>query len=208
MYIPKIHKGLSQKSALDFAKKYSFAVVNSIVNLEIESSHIPLELEERDEKLYISGHVAKGNTLSKAILEGNKTTCIFSQPHAYVSSSWYDHVNVPTWNYIAIHMKGYFNVLTGTELLSSLHKMVDHYEESRKERYRISDMPEDMLLAHLNGLTGFEIEVQEIETNFKLSQNRNDKDYANIISQLLESNNSWEKDIAEEMLRLRTHLNE
>jgi len=203
MYVPKIHRGLSPSAALDFVQKYSFAIVNTLVDGEIETCHIPLEIEEKDEKLLISGHVAKANQIGKAILLGQKATCIFSEPHAYVSSSWYDHVNVPTWNYIAIHMKGSFRVLEGEELLNSLHKMVDHYEEGRKDRYRIEDMPQDMLLAHLGGLTGFELVVEQIEANYKLSQNRNDKDYNNIIEQLSMSEYSWEQEIANEMMKLR-----
>lgn len=203
MYIPKIHKGLSASSALEFVQKYSFAIVNTLVDGEIETCHIPLEIEETEENLLISGHVARGNKLSEAIQAGAKATCIFSEPHAYVSSSWYDHVNVPTWNYIAIHMKGSFRVLKGEELLNSLHKMVDHYEEGRKDRYRIEDMPKDMLLAHLEGLTGFELVVEQIEANYKLSQNRHDKDYKNIIEQLSKSEYSWEQEIANEMKKLR-----
>ncbi len=204
MYIPKVHKGLSNSAAIQFAQKYSFALLNSIIDDQIESCHLPLEIEEKEGQLVITGHIARANKLSEAILGQNSATCIFSEPHAYVSSSWYNHVNVPTWNYIAVHMIGKLRKLDGKELLRSLEKMVEHYEEGRKDRYRISDMSEDMLVAHLQGLTGFELEV--IEANYKLSQNRNDTDYKNVIKMLMDSDNNWEQEIAKEMLALRPSL--
>lgn len=206
MYIPKVHKGLSNSAAVKFAQKYSFAILNAIIKDQIETCHLPLEIEEKNDQLYITGHVAKANNLSKAIIAGHSATCVFSEPHAYVSSSWYDHVNVPTWNYIAVQMKGNLRLIEGKELLASLEKMVEHYEEGRKDRYRISDMPEDMLLAHLKGLTGFEMKVTEIKANYKLSQNRNDKDYKNVISMLLNSPDIWEQEIAKQMQALRPIL--
>ena len=160
MYIPKSHRGLSESASLAFAQKYSFAAVASIIDDKIEVVHIPIEFSSRNDKLYLSGHIAKGNKLTNAILSGAEVTCIFSEPHAYISSSWYDHINVPTWNYIAVHIKGRFRKVEGKELFDALTQMVDHYETGRADRYRMSDMPEDMLTAHLNGLTGFEIDIQ------------------------------------------------
>lgn len=208
MYIPKIHKGLSEEAALAFVQKYSFATVVANAPDHLEIVHIPLEVHLDENKLVLSGHVARGNKIAQSISSQGSVTCVFREPHAYISSSWYDHVNVPTWNYIAIHMKGSFRAIEGQELLDSLHKMVDHYEEGRKDRYQISDMPQDMLEAHLKGLVGFVIEVKEIEANYKLSQNRNNRDYAEIITQLSASDYLWEKEIAQEMRTLRPDLNE
>jgi len=141
MYIPKKHKNLSTEAALSFAQKYSFATVVAVLNEQIEVVHIPLEFSKKEGKNFLTGHVAKGNKLSRAIQDGSPVTCIFSEPHSYISSSWYDHINVPTWNYIAVHAKGRFRIQEGKELLASLKQMVDHYEEGRPQRYNMSDMP-------------------------------------------------------------------
>jgi transcriptional regulator len=42
---------------------------------------------------------------------GNDEVLAFSGPHSYISSSWYDHENVPTWNYIAVHVYGKIKLL-------------------------------------------------------------------------------------------------
>ncbi len=203
MYIPKSHRGLSTKAAIAFARKYSFATVSAIVSKQIEHVHVPIEIQSTAEKLLLTSHIAKGNKLTQAILDGGAATVIFSQPHAYVSSSWYDHVNVPTWNYISIQMRGSFRVLLKEEMMAALSKMVEQYESGRADRFRISDMSEEQLHAHLQGLTAFELEVAEVEANYKLSQNRNDKNYTAIIEQLQRSDFPWEREIANEMLLLR-----
>jgi len=206
MYVPKSHKSLSSKAAISFARKYGFATVISLVNTELEIVHIPIEVDEIEDKIFMTGHIARANKLALAIQQAHKVTVVFTEPHAYISSSWYDHINVPTWNYIAVHMKGAFRLIEGQELLTSLTQMVDRYEEGRPNRYRMTDMPKDMMEAHLNGLVGFEIEVDEIEANFKLSQNRNDKNYLAIIEQLKASPNLWDKEIARQMITLRPSI--
>lgn len=34
----------------------------------------------------------------------------------YVSFSWYERENVPTWNYIAVHINGKIRIIGGDEL--------------------------------------------------------------------------------------------
>ncbi len=131
---------------------------------------------------------------------------IFNGPQHYISSSWYKEEEVPTWNYIAIHCTGNFRQLEGKELLDTIKKMVEHYETNRPHRYHISDMPDDMLEAHLEGLIGFEMKIKNIEANYKLSQNRNDKNYQNIITELLQSSDPLEVELAHEMQNLRPKL--
>ncbi len=208
MYIPKSHRGLSTTAAIAFARKYSFATVSAIVSEQIEHVHIPIELEQKEEKLLLTSHIAKGNALTQAIIAGSAATVIFSQPHAYVSSSWYDHVNVPTWNYISIQMRGTFRVLLANEMMAALSQMVEKYESGRANRFQISDMSQEQLQAHLQGLTAFELEVADLEANYKLSQNRNNQNYSAIIKQLQKSEYSWEREIAEEMLLQRPTIKE
>ncbi|SEF39789.1 Putative FMN-binding domain-containing protein [Algoriphagus boritolerans DSM 17298 = JCM 18970] len=39
----------------------------------------------------------------------------FQGPYAYISSSWYNHENVPTWNYLAVHVYGKIRIIEGEE---------------------------------------------------------------------------------------------
>ncbi len=207
MYIPKYHKIEDPHLGLDFIKKYSFATVIGQVNKKIEAVHIPLEAKLTDDALYLQGHVAKANPIGN-LVSGEEVLAIFSEPHAYVSSSWYDHINVPTWNYIAVHAYGQFRVLENEELLDSINKLVDRYEDGRPNRYNTSDMPPDMLQAHLDGLIGLEMKVTDLQAKYKLSQNRDDKNFKVIIEKLEQSEFPLEREIAKEMQKLRPNLHE
>ena len=149
MYVPKIFKAPSPEAVIEFIQKYPFATLVCEVEDKLEAVHIPLTIQKLDDGLELHGHIAKANKLAKAIEAQKSILVVFSEPHAYISSSWYDHVNVPTWNYIAIHAHGQIEQVDDQTMINSLKKMVDQYEEGRENRYHISDMPEDMLKACL-----------------------------------------------------------
>lgn len=203
MYIARKNEAPNKEAVIEFIKKHSFAVVTSVVDKQITGVHIPLEINVEGEDIFLSGHVSISNSICEAIKGNKQALVIFSEPHAYISSSWYDHVNVPTWNYIAVHINGQFQQVDKTEMLKDIKQMVDKYEAGRKDRFHLEHMSEEMLDAHLNGLMAFKIKVNKVEANFKLSQNRKDKDYDNIIEKLTNTADPMNKNIAAEMRNIR-----
>ena len=53
------------------------------------------------------------------------------------------------------------------------------------------------------GVIGFEIEITQIEATQKMSQNRDDRNYKNIIQELEKTQSSSAIAVAEEMKKLR-----
>lgn len=72
--------------------------------------------------------MAKANTQWQSFNGSTPVLVIFSGPHCYVSPSWYQHPDVPTWNYQAIHVTGYVSILTGELQMKSLDDLVKKYE--------------------------------------------------------------------------------
>ena len=205
MYIPNRYKIKDPSVAHDFMKKYAFATLFANTEEGMEAVHIPLQTEVREDQLYLEGHVARANRIGQLAENHSEVLAVFSQPHAYVSSSWYDDINVPTWNYIAVHATGKLRQLHDEELIESLKRLTHTYEDGRPDRFYVEDMPDDMLKAHLKGLIGFEIKVDKLEAKHKLSQNRNDKDFKNIIEKLKLSSDPLEQEIAKEMEQLNNN---
>ncbi len=56
----------------------------------------------------------------------------------------------------------------------------------------------------IRGVMAFQIEVTRIEANYKLSQNRNDEDYWNIVSHLEKREDELSHGVAEAMKKQRT----
>lgn len=202
MYVPKRYRPKDPQVVYSYIEKYAFATLVT-QGQRLIASHIPLLLEQGDGDPYLSGHVSKANEILDQLKDGQEVLATFMEHHAYISSSWYDHVNVPTWNYIAVHVYGRATLLTGEDLYHSIENMVNKYESGRTDRFRLKDFGQQELDAHLNGLVGFKISIDRVEAAYKLSQNRKDRDYKEIISQLRQGGSDLELVIAQQMEELR-----
>lgn len=185
MFIPAYYRNTDLKEIESFIKNNSFATLITNVNDEPFASHIPVELGTNKEQLNIlSGHLSAANPQAKNLKNGDRALIIFQGPHTYISSSWYNHINVPTWNYIAVHVYGKVKILTELELRSRLEEMVTKYEVVSKKPFQISNLPSEMMDKYLKGIIGFDISMDRVEGKWKMSQNRDAEDHANIIREL------------------------
>ncbi len=50
--------------------------------------------------------------------------------------------------------------------------------------YSLEGLPQDFVEKEIRGVVGFAFDVTRIDAGYKLSQNRNDEDHANIIQEL------------------------
>ena len=149
----------------------------------------------------LHGHIAKANPQWKNFQTDDEILVVFNGPHAYISSSWYNHENVPTWNYIAVHVYGSIKIIEGEELIDSLRKLTDKYEKGRKNAVSV-DKLSDRTMRQVHGIVGFEIKVTEFQAAYKLSQNRNEEDYHQVIEKLEEMEDAQAKGVAGEMRKL------
>ncbi len=199
MYIPKYFRNNKQQEIEAFISKNSFAVMITYDEQKPIATHLPLELETaiNGEKV-LRGHIARGNPQWRSFENNHQVLAIFSGPHSYISSSWYNHINVPTWNYIAVHVYGQIKILSEEEVYASLKTLVNKYEVISKNPVTVEGRGE-YARQQLKGIVGFEISIDKIEGKWKLSQNRDDIDFQNIINELEKLNETNANAIAEEM---------
>lgn len=199
MYIPDLYKNENQEAITAFLKENSFGILINQTNGKLWATHIPLELSINSEgKTILEGHISKENPQWKGFAENDQILAIFSGPHSYISPSWYDHENVPTWNYIAVHVYGKIKIIEGDEVIESLKRLVDKYEQNLENPVRIEDLSEKTMMQS-RGIVAFQIEIEEIQAQQKMSQNRDDKNYQNIISELEKTNKNQSIAVANEM---------
>lgn len=167
------------------------------------ATHIPLELNiEKEGIAELTGHLSKENPQWKNFNENEEVLAIFTGPHSYVSSSWYQDEEVPTWNYIAVHVYGSIQIMEKDELRAALKKMVDKYEQNSENPVSVDRMSKKTM-RQINGIVGFKITVREVQAVSKLSQNRNGQDYRNIVHQLEKSGSAQAAAVAEAMRKKR-----
>ena len=184
MHIPKYFKVTDVEEIWDFVQKNSFGTIVTTEQGKPIATHLPLGLSKIGDDYYITGHMAYRNPQWKTFETCEDVLVMFQGPHAYISSSWYGHEEVPTWNYQAIHVYGTASILEKNELIEELTMMLKKYEENRENPVLWDKLSPQLLEREIKGIVGFKIKVQEVQAAYKLSQNRNEEDYLNIIDKL------------------------
>ncbi|TRX39189.1 FMN-binding negative transcriptional regulator [Flavobacterium restrictum] len=199
MYIPDLYRNEDQEAITQFLHENSFGILVNQTNGSLWATHIPLELDTNtDGKQILFGHLAKENPQWKSCTQNEEVLAIFTGPHSYISSSWYDHENVPTWNYIAVHIYGKIKIITGDAVAASLKKLVDKYEQISENPVKVEEFSRRTML-QTNGIVAFEIEITAIQAKKKLSQNRDETNFKNIITALEKTGSPQACSIAQEM---------
>jgi transcriptional regulator len=206
MYIPKYFKVTNFDEIREFVQMNSFGTLITTKKGKPIATHLPLQLMKED-AYYITGHMAYGNPQWRTFETCEDVLVTFQGPHAYISSSWYEQENVPTWNYQAVHVYGTAHILDEEELKQDLTRLLQKYENHRENAVLWDKLSPTLLEKELKGIVGFKIKVGEIQAAYKLSQNRNETDYVNIIEQLQNEKKPDSRKIAELMQkRSKNHL--
>ena len=199
MYIPDIYVNENRSEILRFIEENSFSILVNQSNGKINATHIPLFIEKsNDNQLVLSGHISKLNPQCENFEENGNVLAIFSGAHSYISSSWYDYEEVPTWNYLAVHLEGKIEILNEEQKLLHLENLVNKYEKNSEKPISTKSLSKETM-SQANGILAFNIIVKNIDAVKKLSQNKSENNKKSIISHLEKSGNEGAKSIANEM---------
>ncbi|MBB2483111.1 FMN-binding negative transcriptional regulator [Bacillus sp. APMAM] len=199
MYIPKYFQVTNVDEIWDFVQKNSFGTIVTTEQGKPIATHLPLQLNKKGDDYYITGHMAYANPQWKTFEGENENVLVMYQgPHAYISSSWYNHENVPTWNYQSVHVYGTPSIMSEQELEEDLILLLQKYERHRKNAALWENLS-PQTKKQIKGIVGFKIKIQEVQAAYKLSQNRNEEDYRNIIDKLNEEEDLHSHQMAEVM---------
>ena len=183
MYIPPKYRHEDPDDIRAFVSEHAFGILVSNGKETPHATHLPLELlPDAGDAWILEGHLARANPQWQSIPEDSEVLCIFNGPHSYVSSSWYKEEEVPTWNYMAVHLAGIWRLQSEDELRGSLKRLVDRYEADSEEPMTMEGFSAPVM-RQIRGIVGFQIQVTRIEAAFKLSQGR-EEDHARIRKEL------------------------
>jgi transcriptional regulator len=173
---------------INFMKENSFAMITGFGETYPVATQIPLEVEEKDGKLFLSGHIMKKTDHHKAFEANENVLVVFTGPYCYVSASWYANPqSASTWNYMAVHAKGKIK-FTDEEGTYEAIKAVTNKYEGTETIAAFNNMPKEYIMQHIKAIIGFTIEVESVENVFKLSKNKTEEEKRNIIAKLRERN--------------------
>lgn len=207
MYTPKHFKMHDMDVIKAFVHERSFATLVTHQEGQLRVSHLPLTLsEDEDRRIWLHGHLAKANHHGRGLDQPTECTVIFTGPDHYISPQWYDHTNVPTWNYLAVHARGSVQTFTERdELVATLTRQVAKHEAEVGEKFTLEALPDAYRTSEITGIVGIRILVAEWEGNFKMSQNRDRKNHTAIIDRLRGLNTCRAHLVADAMIRHSPH---
>ena len=208
MYNLPYFKEGDQEVVLEFMRKHPFVFLTG-VNEESKpvATQVPVFIDEKDGKLFLTGHIMRNNDHHKAFEKNPNVLAVFTSPHVYVSATWYDDPRqASTWNYMSVHAKGTMRFGNKEDLIAILKRLTLHYENNNTASTTVFDnLPSQYTEPLLNAIVAFEVEVVSIDNVFKLSQNRNEKSFQNIMDKLNEQGSDG-KFIAGEMKKIQHQL--
>ncbi|WP_234109191.1 MULTISPECIES: FMN-binding negative transcriptional regulator [Chryseobacterium] len=202
MFIPKIYRSEDESLMKKIIDENGFALL--ISNKEkLFATHSVFLPNKNENGFFLETHISKANFQAKVLQDGDEVLCDFLGSNCYISSSWYNHKNVSTWNYEAVQVTGKIKIMTDDELYDHLTRMTFKYEKPQKCPFFVENMGENFVKNEMKGAFGIKIIPTEISIANKLSQNRNAEDKKRIIENLQEIGDAGSLQIAEKMLNLK-----
>lgn len=166
----------------------------------LHASHIPFLLISPDDEptLRLAGHLARVNELWQHLEAASDILCVFSGPHTYISSSWYERDDVATWNFAAVHVHATARLMSLAEVRAHVVDVTTRFEGPRGKM-----VSEDSLDKYTPAIVGFELTATRVETALKMSQNKPDDEYARVLAGLDARAEPADAEVARVMRSLR-----
>lgn len=196
MFIPKYYREEDRQKLLAFLKQNNFAALVTFDGEKPIATHTPVEIVETENGWTIYGHISRANAQKKTFGD-NEALLIFQGAHTYISARWYTEVDVPTWDYMIVHVYGKVREIQGDELYSILSRLVENHESNTS--YRLEGLQQDMVQKEIKGVFGFAMEVTRVDGGYKLSQGKTEEERTNIASELEKRGDKDSQVIAEEI---------
>ena len=175
---------------IDVIKTYPLATLISVKNNIPFITHLPLIYNESGKLI---GHIDIHNPQIELLKDNNEVTLLFSGPQCYISPSIYTSTQLPTWNYIKVHLKGTVKRIESNKALKQSLITMTEFLEAPKNKY-VLEPGNPRMKAALNYIKMFEIEITHWEGKFKLSQDKHPRDIENARNELIRTNQESIKD--------------
>ena len=169
---------------VEVIKTYPLATLISVKDNQPLISHLPLIYNDEGKLI---GHIDKFNPQAELLKDDNDVTIIFSGPQCYISPSIYTTTQLPTWNYIIVHIKATVKAIESKEALKESLISMTAFLEAPEHKY-VLEPDNPRMEGNLNYIKMFEISIDSWEGKFKLSQDKKPRDIENARAELLRAN--------------------
>ena len=168
---------------LDFARARGFGVLSVNGAAGPVLAHVPFMLA--GDGSYADLHLARSNPLIAAV--PGPAVLAVSGPDVYISPDWYGlDDQVPTWNYIAVHLRGSLAALSIDTLRPHLNALSARNEAllAAKPEWTADMMSEGVMERMMRMILPFRLTIAAVDGTWKLNQNKVPEARAGVIAAL------------------------
>jgi transcriptional regulator len=171
---PVFHTGDRARN-LAYARERGFGVLAVCVEAAPVMAHVPFLICEDDETVLL--HLVRSNPIARALKTPLQTRIAVSGPDSYISPDWYDvDDQVPTWNYVAVHLTGQLELRPSEELRATLDAQSALYEDRLlpKTPWTTGKMTPAVLDKMMRMIVPCRMKITGVDGTWKLNQNKPD----------------------------------
>lgn len=160
---------------LAFVHDRSFGTLSINADAGPLIAHIPFQLSADGSTL--EAHLVRSNPIARALIEPQNAVIAVSGGDGYISPDWYGvEDQVPTWNYVAVHLRGKVRLLPDADLGGVLERLSGVMEAklAPKPIWKMDKVSPDALARMMRQIVPIAMDVDDIESTWKLGQNKPD----------------------------------
>ncbi len=181
----------------EFVRQKSFGQIVALTDKGLRGGTVPFLLDEEPARLRF--HLSRGNALVPTLTKGAEAFVSFLGADAYISPDWYGIPDqVPTWNYVAVHVRGHCEALP-TDALPVILDDLSAQHEARlapKTLWTRAKMTPERDEGLQRGILPFALTIDSMEGTWKLGQNKPDAAILSTIKALNARGDAMSGDIA------------
>ena len=167
------YRGEGRDRHLAYARDRAFGTLAVNADPSPLLSHVPFLLSGDGTSADL--HLVRSNPIARA---GDASAVLaVTGPDAYISPDWYGiQDQVPTWNYVAVHLRGRLERLPDVAMRDMLDRQSLAYESrlAPKPIWLPAKMSEEVMERLMRSIVPFRLHVDQVDGTWKLGQNKTD----------------------------------
>lgn len=173
MHPNPIFRQAETRQNLGFARDRAFGILSINSPDGPVLAHVPFLLNPAGDRADL--HLVRSNPVARALATPQPAVIAVSGPDGYISPDWYALPDqVPTWNYVAVHLRGTLEVLPDDQMHDMLDRQSAHFEDQLRPKtpWTTAKMTAEVRERMLRQIVPCRLTITSVEGTWKLGQNK------------------------------------
>lgn len=173
MHPNPIFRGAPTEQNIEFARERGFGTLAVNGDDAPMLAHVPFLIAPDGNSLEM--HLVRSNPIARSLKTPASAVVSVGGPDSYISPDWYGlEEQVPTWNYVSVHLRGVLELLEGDKLRAHLDALSAQNEARLlpKTPWKSDKMTPDILARMMRMIVPCRMSIKTIDGTWKLGQNK------------------------------------